>query len=69
MKELWTNYGTLAEIWFDGGCSPIPGVAQNISDLLEKLQPHAVYFNACGKDNNIRWIATESGVPALSHME
>lgn len=62
MKELWTNYGELSEIWFDGGCS-VPGTNDIVSNLLEQLQPHAVYFGGCAKQNNIRWIGTESGEP------
>ena len=62
MRELWANYGELAEIWFDGGCS-VPGISENISKLLAELQPHAVYFGGCAENNIIRWVGTESGTP------
>ena len=62
LTELWSNYGELAEVWFDGGC-PIPSINDRIAKLSEKLQPKAVFFQGCGKKNNIRWIGTESGSP------
>ena len=52
----------LSELWFDGGCS-VPGIADQVADMLEELQPHAIYFQGCGTNNTIHWIGTESETP------
>ena len=64
VSELWTNYGSLGEIWFDGGYT---------SDMIQQLtkvllhQPNAIGFGGCASDtacisaNPTAWIGTESG--------
>jgi len=44
LTELWTNYGDVFYIWFDGGVLPPEEGGPNVVPLLKKLQPRAVVF-------------------------
>ena len=46
LRELWTQYGALEELWFDGGYDA--ALKPNITALLAELQPHAVVFGGVG---------------------
>jgi alpha-L-fucosidase len=60
VEELWSWYGQLGEIWFDGGYAP--DIKTNLSELINKLQPNAAVFNGFGVANSpLRWIGTEAG--------
>jgi len=62
VTELWSKYGDLAELWFDGGLIPVNQGGPNVLPLLEKYQPNAVAFNAPeGYAQCARWIGNESG--------
>ena len=64
LKELLTNYGEVAEVWFDGA------KGENAKDmnydfdsywsLVRKLQPNAVMFSDVGPD--VRWAGNEKGI-------
>ena len=76
LREMWTRYGKLDEIWFDGGsvsslsssvilgfCRYTQLLKDPITVLLAELQPQAIAFNGYGlTPNPARWIATEMGV-------
>ena len=63
LTELWTNYGELFEIWFDGGCLPPEEGGPDVAALLSHLQPNAVVFQGPrGLPSRLRWVGNERGV-------
>ena len=61
VTELWTRFGNLTEIWFDGGYSG--SMQSELAALLSAAQPNAVCFGGAGiTPNAARWCGTESGV-------
>jgi alpha-L-fucosidase len=63
LYELLTEYGPVAEVWFDGATPKSRG-GQKYSytawlELIRKLQPQAVIFN---RGPDVRWAGNESGV-------
>lgn len=59
LRELWGNYGPLAEVWFDGGALPPERGGPDMLPLLRELQPKAAVFQ--GPAATIRWIGNEEG--------
>lgn len=63
VKELWSEYGEMFEIWFDGGIIPLEKGGPNLVPILEKYQPHAVCFQGpIGRVGNLRWVGNEDGL-------
>lgn len=65
LKELLSNYGPVAEVWFDGYCGEGPTGKKMVYDwssyyeLIRKLQPQAI-IAVMGPD--VRWVGNESGL-------
>ncbi len=62
LTELWSNYGKLFEIWFDGGVLDYEDGGPNIIPLLYQHQPDAVVLaGPTGWPSLIRTIGNELG--------
>jgi alpha-L-fucosidase len=62
LAELWSNYGKLFEIWFDGGVIDYENGGPNIIPLLYQHQPDAVVLaGPTGWPSLIRTIGNELG--------
>ncbi len=66
LTELLTDYGPVAEVWFDGACGEGPNGKKQEYDwprvhaTVRRLQPDAVMFSDAGPD--VRWIGNEKGM-------
>jgi alpha-L-fucosidase len=65
LTELLTNYGPIAEVWFDGANGEGPNGKRQTYDwprvwgIVRRLQPDAVMFSDAGPD--VRWCGNERG--------
>lgn len=60
LEELWSRYGELFEIWFDGGCLPPEKGGPDLLPLLQKYQPNTITFQSPPTvPNGIRWVGNE----------
>jgi alpha-L-fucosidase len=65
LTELLTQYGTIAEVWFDGANGEGPNGKRQVYDWprffahVRRLQPNTVIFSDAGPD--VRWCGNEKG--------
>jgi alpha-L-fucosidase len=65
MKELFSNYGPITEIWWDGANGEGPNGKKQVYDwkrfkeTVRKLSPNTLIFSDVGPD--IRWVGNEQG--------
>lgn len=63
VTELWSQYGELFEIWFDGGIIPKEKGGPDLEPILKKYQPNAVCFQGPkSHPHNLRWVGNEEGL-------
>jgi alpha-L-fucosidase len=70
LTELWSGYGGLSEIWFDGGvvADSCGGIAEEVRGLIRRNQPGAILFQGPpGCRNLIRWVGNEDGRAPYPH--
>ncbi len=65
MKEIFTNYGPIWELWWDGANGEGPNGKKQVYDwprfkeTVRKLSPNTVVFSDVGPD--LRWMGNEKG--------
>jgi len=63
LREVLSNYGPIAEVWFDGACGEGPDGRRQVYDwpsfiaVVRELQPDACIFSDAGPD--VRWCGNE----------
>lgn len=71
MKELFTNYGPIWELWWDGANGEGPNGKkqvydwQRFKDTVKMLSPSTVVFSDVGP--HIRWIGNEQGFAGMTN--
>jgi len=66
MKELFTNYGPIWELWWDGANGEGPNGKKQVYDwtgfreTVKKLSPNTLVFSDVGP--HIRWVGNENGI-------
>ena len=71
LKEIFTNYGPIWELWWDGANGEGPGEKKQVYDFrrfeneVRKISPNTVIFSDIGPD--IRWCGNEAGMAGTTN--
>jgi len=71
MKEIFTNYGPIWELWWDGANGEGPNGKKQVYDwdrfkkTIRQLSPTTVIFSDVGPD--IRWCGNEKGIAGVTN--
>jgi alpha-L-fucosidase len=71
MQELFTNYGPIWELWWDGANGEGPNGKKQVYDwerfkkTVKKLSPNTVIFSDVGPD--VRWCGNEKGIAGTTN--
>lgn len=71
MKELFTNYDPIWELWWDGANGEGPNGKKQVYDwhrfkeTVKKLSPNTVVFSDVGP--HIRWVGNENGIAGTTN--
>jgi alpha-L-fucosidase len=60
VRELCSNYGDLAIVWFDGGAHGPEKGGPDVLSVFEKYQPNGIFYHNTQRAD-IRWGGSESG--------
>jgi alpha-L-fucosidase len=63
VRELCSNYGDLAIVWFDGGAHGPEQGGPDVLSIFEELQPNGLFYHNLQRAD-IRWGGSESGTVA-----
>lgn len=60
VKEIFTNYGDWAMVWFDGGAHGPEQGGPDVLSVFEKYQPNGLFYHSLQRAD-MRWGGSESG--------
>jgi alpha-L-fucosidase len=73
LKEIFTNYGPIWELWWDGANGEGPNGKKQVYDfarfekVVRKLSPHTIIFSDIGPD--ARWCGNEKGFAGKTNWD